>query len=148
MQRTETKSNKRKKFLKNFSLLSYWRIFLCIRYLLINHTMLLGCFKPIFYFNCEQILLVYIVTKKQTKIRVFYKENFVDFHYFQKLNFVKGNFLKIRSFINVPWGHRMSQTKFGPDRFSRFDGYWIQTNRKAKYIYRNKYWLKTYNVNF
>ena len=33
----------------------------------------------------------------------------------------------------------MSHKKFGPDRFSRFDVYWIQTNkqtdRKAKYIY-------------
>ena len=34
----------------------------------------------------------------------------------------------------------MSQQKFGPDRFSRFDVYWIQTdrqtNRQAKFIYR------------
>ena len=34
----------------------------------------------------------------------------------------------------------MSHKKFGPDRFSRFDVYWIQTNkqtnRKAKFIYR------------
>ena len=25
----------------------------------------------------------------------------------------------------------MSHTKFGPDRFSRFDVYWIQTNRQT-----------------
>ena len=38
----------------------------------------------------------------------------------------------------------MSHKKFGPDRFSRFDVYWIQTNkqtdkqtdRQAKFIYR------------
>ena len=28
-----------------------------------------------------------------------------------------------------PWGHVTSHTKFRPDRFSRFDVYWIQTNR-------------------
>ena len=35
----------------------------------------------------------------------------------------------------------MSHKKFGPDRFSRFDVYWIQTNkqtnRQAKFIYRS-----------
>ena len=34
----------------------------------------------------------------------------------------------------------MSHKKFGPDRFSRFDVYWIQTDRKtdrqAKFMYR------------
>ena len=30
----------------------------------------------------------------------------------------------------------MSHKKFGPDRFSRFDVYWIQTNRQGKFIYR------------
>ena len=37
------------------------------------------------------------------------------------------------------WGHVRSHTKFGPDRFSRFDVYWTQTdghpNRQVKYIY-------------
>jgi len=32
----------------------------------------------------------------------------------------------------------MSHKKFGPDRFSRFDVYWIQTDRQAKFIYRWK----------
>ena len=32
------------------------------------------------------------------------------------------------SIINLPWGHVRSNTKFGPDRFSRFDVYCIQTN--------------------
>ena len=29
----------------------------------------------------------------------------------------------------------MSHKKFGPDRFSRFDVYWIQTDRQAKFVY-------------
>ena len=44
----------------------------------------------------------------------------------------------------------MSHKKFGPDRFSRFDVYWIQTNkqtdrhpdRQAKFIYRRRYWIR------
>ena len=31
--------------------------------------------------------------------------------------------------MNLPCGHVMSHKKFGPDRFSRFDVYWIQTNK-------------------
>ena len=52
-------------------------------------------------------------------------------------------FFKIRSSINLPWGHVRSHTKFGPDWFSRFDVYWLQkkqtnkqTPRQAKFIYR------------
>ncbi len=41
----------------------------------------------------------------------------------------------------------MSHTQFGPDRFSRFDVYWIQTNkrtdRQAKFIYRLHNPIKT-----
>ena len=33
----------------------------------------------------------------------------------------------------------MSHKKFGPDRLSRFDVYWIQTDRQAKFIYRYIY---------
>ena len=32
--------------------------------------------------------------------------------------------------INLLWGPVRSHTQFGPDRFTRFDGYWIQTNRQ------------------
>ena len=46
--------------------------------------------------------------------------------------------LKIRSSINLPWGYVRSHKKTGPNQFSRFDVYWIQTNtqtdRQAKYI--------------
>ena len=52
----------------------------------------------------------------------------------------KLKFLKFWSFISLPWGHVMPHPKFGPDQFSRFDVYWIQTNRQtpgqAKVIYR------------
>ena len=47
--------------------------------------------------------------------------------------------MKICSSINLPWGQARSYKKLGPDRFSRFDVYWIQTNkqtdRQAKFIY-------------
>ena len=46
-------------------------------------------------------------------------KNFKDFI----KNFVE--FLKIRSF-----GHTRPYKKFWPDRFSRFDVYWIQPNRQ------------------
>ena len=39
--------------------------------------------------------------------------------------------MKIRSSINLTWGHVMSHNKFGPDRFSLFDVYWIQTNKQT-----------------
>ena len=45
----------------NFSKMSLYILY-CI------YTRLLGRFAPIFYFNCEHILFVYIVKQKQTKI--------------------------------------------------------------------------------
>ena len=39
-------------------------------------------------------------------------------------------------FQKLSLGHVRSHIKFGPDRFSRFDVYWIQTNRQAKFISR------------
>ena len=75
-----------------------------------------GRFAPIFYFNCEHVFFVYIV--KQNK-------KYVDFSNFQKSNFVRGKFLKIRLCINLPWGNnaRKVPQKIGPDRFSCFDVY-------------------------
>ena len=52
----------------------------------------------------------------------------MDLKDFQKWNFDGGKFLKIRLSINIPWGHARSHNKLGPDRFSRFDVYWIQTD--------------------
>jgi len=48
-----------------------------------------------------------------------------------KSNFVGGKFFKFWSFIDLSLGHVMSHTKFGPNRFSRFDIYWIQTDKQA-----------------
>jgi len=63
------------------------------------------------------------------------KKNFADFqefNFFTKLKtFKKHIFKKILSFINLSCGHVMLHKKFGPDRFSRFDVYWIQTNRQT-----------------
>ena len=53
-----------------------------------------------------------------------------------KSHFVIGEFLKIWPLINFSWGLVRSHKTFGPDRFSRFDVYWIQTDRWAKYTYR------------
>ena len=72
----------------------------------------------------------------------FYKKNFVDFKNFLKSNFDRGKFLKIRSSINLPCGHAWFHKKFGPNRFSGFDVYLIQTDtqtnkhpdRQAMYI--------------
>ena len=45
-------------------------------------------------------------------------------------------FFKFWCFIYPPWSHVRSHTKFGPDRFIRFDVYRTQTDRQAKYIKR------------
>ena len=80
--------------------------------------------EPIFYFNCEHFLFVYIVKQKQTK-------NFLDF---QKSNFEGNKIIKFSSSINFSWKHMRYHKKFGPDRFSRFDIYSIQTNKQ--YLYK------------
>ena len=72
-----------------------------------------------------------LTNNKNKKFRGFSKKNVVDFQNFQKSNFDGGKFLEIRSSINLPWAYVMSHKIFGPDRFSRFDVYWIQTNRQT-----------------
>ena len=67
------------------------------------------------------------------------------FKIFQNSTFFGDTILKFWAFINLPWGHVRTHTKFGPHRFSSFDVYWIQTDwqtnkqtpRQAKYIYVN-----------
>ena len=91
-------------------------------------TRLSGRFLYIFYFNCDYFLFLCIVKQKQNKsLRIFKK--IVDFHNLQKSNFVRGKNLKIQSSIKLLWGHVRSNKKFGPVRYSRFDVYWIQTNK-------------------
>jgi len=71
---------------------------------------------------------------------------FKNLNFFYKIKNLQNTFFKIfLSFINLSCGHVMSHKKFGPDRFSRFYVYWIQTNRQAKFISRlqkEKYFLK------
>ena len=86
-----------------------------------KNTKLLRALSSIFYFNSGHFLLVYIVKHKPKKVADFIKKKFTGF-------------LKFWLPINLPWGHVKSHTQFGPDRFSRFDVYWIQTDRHAKYV--------------
>ena len=74
---------------------------------------------------------MHIKTKTNKKFHEFYKKNF------QKLNFVGGKCVKIRSSINLTWGHPRSHTKVGPDRFSRFDVYLYKqtTPRQTSKVY-------------
>ena len=78
------------------------------------YTRLLGRFAPIFYLNCEHVLFcVHFKTKKKKISRIF-KKNFKIF------------------IIHKPsLGLRDVPQKFGPDRLSRFDVYWIQTNKQT-----------------
>ena len=71
-----------------------------------------------------------LIKQKQKISRI----NVVDFQNFQTSNFDGGKFLKILSFINLPWGHARFHKKFGPDRLSRFDVYLIQTDKPNLYI--------------
>ena len=70
---------------------------------------------------------------KQKKFADFNKE-FRGFSEFSKIwwksNFDGDKYLKFWPFINLPWGHARSHKKFGPDRFNRFDVYWIQKKDK------------------
>ena len=100
-----------------------------------------GRFASILYFNCEHFLFVYIVKQEQKKFADLILKN----RGFSKLN---GNRILLEAIYyfdhpNLPLVYVRSHTKFGPDWFSRFDVYWIQTNiqtnkqtdRQAKFIY-------------
>ena len=87
-----------------------------------------GRFVPIFYFNCEHVLFVYI---GKQKFRGFSKKNRGSLK-FSKSNFVRSKFLKIRSSINLYWGHARSYKKCMPDRFS-WQLFWrfLDTNKQT-----------------
>jgi len=76
--------------------------------------------------------------KNKNKFADFIKKNSWIFKTNCKSNFVG---VKFKNFENLLIFHRdlRYHTKFGPDQLSRFDIYWIktdkQTNRLAKYIY-------------
>ena len=66
----------------------------------------------------------------------------VDFQNLMKVEFCWRKIFENLIIHKPSLDHVMSHTKFGPDRFSRFDVYWIQTkkqtDRQAKFIYRSK----------
>jgi len=62
-----------------------------------------------------------------TKFSGFYKK----FRGFSKLEFWWRQIMVNSIIQNHPWGHTRSHKKFGPDRFSRFEVYWIQTDRQT-----------------
>ena len=74
---------------------------------------------------------VYTVKQKQSKISQIYKRNFVDFLKCSKIKFWWRLFENSIISINLHWGSARSHTKCGPDRFSRFDVYWIQTDSET-----------------
>ena len=74
-----------------------------------------------------------ITNKKSVDLEIF----FTPFKILQKsITFVILSIFKTFR----PWGNVRSHTKFRPDRFSRCDVYWLQTNKcppiQAKFIYR------------
>ena len=71
--------------------------------------------------------------KEEKKFCAFKKNSriFKNLNFLPKLKTFKTHFFKFLSFINLPCGHVMSHKKFGPDRFSRFDVFWIKTNRQT-----------------
>ena len=77
---------------------------------------------------------IHCKTKTNKKICGF-KKNRGFLKIFKNRNLLEANFLKIRSSINLPWGHARFHKKYGPVPFSRFFLY-KQTDRQANYIYR------------
>ena len=71
--------------------------------------------NAIFYFNFEHFLFLYIKLKKLGDFR---KNR--GFSKFNENGICRRQILEI---LNLSCGHVRSHTKFGPDRFSRFDVY-------------------------
>ena len=64
------------------------------------------------------------------KVCEFYEINFVDFQDLIKIEFCWRLIFEILIIHKPLWGHLRTYTKLWPDRFSRFDVYWIQTNKQ------------------
>ena len=54
----------------------------------------------------------------------------VFFRGFKKNENLQDKFFRFLLSINLFWDHVRSHRKFGPDRFSRFDVYWLKTNKQ------------------
>ena len=80
------------------------------------------------------MFFLFTFKNKEEKKLADLKKKFADFqelNFFTKLKTLKTHFFEFLSFINLPWDNARCHTKFGPDRFSRFDVYWIQTDRQT-----------------
>ena len=100
-------------------------------------TKLLGHAKSILF------SIVYILKQKQTKISRILNIFLLILYNFQNSTFERGKFLKIRSSINLPWGHVRSNKKMWAQSvqpFWRLMDNSKQTNKKQtknKNIYRS-----------
>ena len=74
------------------------------------------------------IFSLYVLLKQYQKSLHIYKFLFVDFQHFLKIEFSWRLYFELL-IIHKPSLKTWFHTKFGPNRFSRFDIYWIQTNR-------------------
>ena len=92
---------------------------------------------------------MYSIKQKQKEVRGFHNI-FSRFFKILEKKLLNTKFSIFDHSYIFPWGHVRSHTKFGLDRFSRFDVYWIQTNRhphkqtppgQAKYIYKYFAWV-------
>jgi len=81
-------------------------------------------------------LLYFVQYKTKTKKFADFIIFFRAFSKFFKNKKLLTQIFKILIIHKPSLGSREVPQKFGPDRFSRFDVYWIQTNRQAKFIYR------------
>ena len=65
---------------------------------------------------------------------------FVDFQNFTKFKlFWRLLFVILSTSINFPWSHVGSHIKLGPDRYSRFNVYWIQPVRQTDKLMHTAY---------
>ena len=72
--------------------------------------------------------------KKQKTSRILWKKNVGYFQNFMEVEFCWRLFFFTLIIHKLPLGHVRSHKKFRPDRFNRFDVYWIQTNKQTSKV--------------
>ena len=85
------------------------------------------------------VSIFYCTQQNKTKQKVCRSENIFSSKFYKYKKNFWDSFLKLWASINLPWRHVRPSIKFGPNRFSRFDVYWIQTDRlitSKVYMYR------------
>ena len=100
-----------------------------------TYTRLPGCFAHLLFQLWTFSVCIHCNTK-QTRCG-FYLKFFLDFQHLRKIEFCwRQIFWTVdHLWLNLPRGHVKSHTKFGPNLFSHFNVYWIQTNRQAMFIH-------------